>query len=129
MIPVGSMSKNAADATGLSVCSGEMVLHGDKVQTTPFHAALQNFLQFLSKIGNKITLVAHNGITFDLRFLIRDMRAYNLWEELTSVVYGFTDTLFVLKAKLRSRIIAKLKSTQVARKNDLLGENVIVIMR
>lgn len=78
MIPLRSISKNAADVTGLSVCAGEMFLHGKKVETTLFHAALQNFLRFLSNLGKDITLVAHNGFTFDARFLIRDIRAYNL---------------------------------------------------
>ncbi|XP_011878995.1 PREDICTED: uncharacterized protein LOC105568163 [Vollenhovia emeryi] len=101
-----------------------MFLHGEKVETTPFHTALQNFLQFLRNIGKVITLVAHNGFTFDARFLIRDIRAYNLLEEFTSVVYGFTDTLLVLKAKLPSRTAAKFKFTQVELASDLLGENV-----
>ncbi|XP_072757052.1 uncharacterized protein [Anoplolepis gracilipes] len=124
MIPLRPVSKNAADVTGLSVCAGEMFLHGEKVETTLFHAALQNFLQFLSNISKDITLVAHNGFTFDTRFLIRDITAYNLWEEFTSVVYGFIDTLLVLKAKLPSRTAAKLKFTQVDLASNLLGENV-----
>lgn len=48
------------------------------METTPFHASLQNFLQFLNNIGKDITLVAHNGFTFDARLLIRDIRSYNM---------------------------------------------------
>ncbi|XP_072754393.1 DNA polymerase III PolC-type-like isoform X1 [Anoplolepis gracilipes] len=124
MIPTRPISKNAADVTGLSVCAGEMFLHGEKVETIPFHVALQNFLQFLSNIGKDITLVAHNGFRFDARILIKYIRVYNLWEKFTSVVYGFTDTLLVLRAKLPSRTAAKLKFTQVDLASDLLGENV-----
>lgn len=100
-----------------------MFYHETQVPTITLRGALVGLLQFLRKIGKPVALIAHNGFQLDAPLIIKNMQVSGLWEEFYSIVYGFIDTLPLLRSKLIDRKTAKLKFNQDSLVHDILGND------
>lgn len=83
------------------------------------HEALTDFITFLSKYPSKPILVGHNIKRFDCHVLYYSLKANQMWNEFSSHVCGFVDTLELFK-----KIMPGLPSySQTSLVSHILGEN------
>ena len=97
--PLQPISKSASEVTKLSVINGVLCFEGNPVETVATKEALEQFIGYIKAIKNPV-LVGHNIKTFDLRLLHHHLNKYELWDNFTSSVVGFIDTLSVFKKEL-----------------------------
>jgi len=112
--PAGIPSE-VSEITKLRVVSGQLEYNGVVVRTTPPRLAILRFIDFLKSCGDNVVMVAHNGNRFDAAQLTRDIKRLNLWNEFTSQVNGFSDTLPLFKMKLSDHDKSKLKNAETNR--------------
>ncbi|XP_024890200.1 uncharacterized protein LOC112466367 isoform X2 [Temnothorax curvispinosus] len=89
------------------------------MRTMPRRLALKSFIDFLTP--DPVILIAHNGGRFDAPMLLNELRSLGLLQDFQSVVFGFCDTLPLLKKKLPERIKAKKSFRQSVLAEDLVG--------
>lgn len=104
---------------GLSVDDGELFRNGEKMKSMPRRLALKSFIDFLTP--GPVILIAHNGGRFDAPMLLNELRSLRLLQDFQSVVFGFCDTLPLLKKKLPERVKAKKSFRQSVLAEDLVG--------
>ncbi|XP_024890355.1 uncharacterized protein LOC112466488, partial [Temnothorax curvispinosus] len=119
IVPSHGFSPSASLVTGLSVDDGELFRNGEKMKTMPRRLALKSFIDFLTP--GPVILIAHNGGRFDAPMLLNELRSLGLLQDFQSVVFGFCDTLPLLKKKLPERIKAKKSFRQSVLAEDLVG--------
>ncbi|KAK0165585.1 hypothetical protein PV328_004089 [Microctonus aethiopoides] len=100
--PTQPIHNSASEVNGLKNIDGELYLHDKKLVTSTIIEALQSFSSFLNLISRTCILVAHNA-QFDVSFLIREVIKYSLENEYDKVIYGFADSLKLLRRKFPER--------------------------
>ncbi|RLU15342.1 hypothetical protein DMN91_012336 [Ooceraea biroi] len=94
--PTQPIEKEATEVNGLENIYGKLYLRGNKLTTMTMHDALQAFYKFLTKFSTGCLLTAHNA-SFDVSYLIREIKKYSLINEFQGIIYGFCDTLKLFK--------------------------------
>ena len=96
--PVQAISFWASEANGLTQRNGELMYRGQHVPSEPISVALTMLHEWLTSIGKMCCIATHN-LTFDGPRLMANVRKCSLEEKFSEVVYGFVDTLSVIKNK------------------------------
>lgn len=118
--PKKDISMEATMVTGLSISSNGTLLHnGKEVQAQLCKPALQSFLTWLSGLGDRIILAAHNCRNFDAKVLTTALECTGLIDTFTETVCAFSDTLKVLRKKLPERTCHKQEDLV----HDILRKN------
>lgn len=89
IMPRNGISTEVTRITQLSIHGGYMYYISNPVQTISLCASLLTVIEFLRRLKKRVVLVAYNGFRFDVRMLIRDIRANNRWNEFNEVVLRF----------------------------------------
>ncbi|XP_015125449.1 uncharacterized protein LOC107047212 [Diachasma alloeum] len=97
--PSKPIDPHATQAHGLTSVSGDLYLHGIRVETVSLRSALTSFLAYLQKIEKKCILVAHN-LRFDGPRLLKAIERLSLLSEFQAVVTGFACSLESYKRKM-----------------------------
>ncbi|KAK0074425.1 hypothetical protein PV326_012460 [Microctonus aethiopoides] len=100
--PTQPIDESASKVNGLKNIHGDLYLHDEKLSTLTMIEALQSFYSFLNMICGTCILVAHNA-TFDTSFLLREIIRYSLENEYSNIIYGFADSLKLLRRKFPER--------------------------
>ncbi|XP_034945862.1 uncharacterized protein [Chelonus insularis] len=95
--PVQSIAQSATDVHGLTNSYGELMLNGMKISSVHIRTALNDIKEWLTSIGKKCYITVHN-LTFDGPRLWRSICKYSLLKEFSQVIYGFIDTLPVIRS-------------------------------
>jgi len=94
--PTKSINEQANEVTGLRVVAGKLQCHGEVVLSVTLSESLQEFYKFLCELNEKCVLVAHN-CNFDRPRLLAAIKKTYLLNHFQNIVYGFTDTLPLIK--------------------------------
>jgi DNA polymerase III alpha subunit (gram-positive type) len=91
--PKRGIKPKISELTGITMVRGRLHHNNVPVASKDLAAALIDFVQFLTFLGQgRVILVAHNA-TFDMRFLIQALGEAALVDEFRKVCAGFVDTL------------------------------------
>lgn len=95
--PTQKIDTKASEVHGIRLESGNLYLHGKQLKAVSLSTALQQFYtDFLVPLRRKVILAAHNG-KFDCPRLFDAIRKTYLTSYYQSVVYGFLDTLPIIR--------------------------------
>jgi len=94
--PSQKITEEASQIHGLRVSDGQLKLHGKPVITVTLLEALIAFYEFLCCLKRKCILCAHN-CSFDYTRLIRAIDKVFMKDHYKTIVYGFCDTLPIIK--------------------------------
>ncbi|XP_060558844.1 uncharacterized protein LOC132719116 [Ruditapes philippinarum] len=116
VLPKGDIHVKATAVNGLEIriIKGNRYLfqHNQEVESCDISEALSEFLSWLNALGEgKVILAAHNGKVFDMKFLLKFVTDTKCLPLFRNNVYGFIDTLPLLrkqKPKLRSYKLTSL---------------------
>lgn len=104
IIPIDGIPKFITGLTGFSITDGEMYnREGELLKAVSKQTAVENFLEFLSSIGEKVILVAHNCFRFDAPMLLTLLHEIGMIDKFQSIVLGFSDTLPLFREFLPER--------------------------
>ncbi|XP_058805860.1 uncharacterized protein LOC131672566 [Phymastichus coffea] len=129
IVPTVSIKLKASIITGLTVNNGNLFCRDNKLATVSRESAILQFIEFLESHKStepNIILVGHNIIKFDALRIEKLTRQFGLYERFTQVVYGYSDTLDVLKKKLPERVQQKLSFSETNLVKDYLPQENIV---
>ncbi|XP_053391964.1 DNA polymerase III PolC-type-like [Mercenaria mercenaria] len=103
ILPHRDFNRKSSEITGLTVemINGHRSLckAGKTLPSTTLHAALNEFIDWLNSLKyEKVILAAHNGKSFDMRLLIQAVQKEGRLNALSVSVYGFVDTLHMLRS-------------------------------
>ncbi|CAG2226554.1 unnamed protein product [Mytilus edulis] len=119
IFPNQPISIQASEITKITVSANQMFYDLQPVSYKLPHEALTDFITFLSKYPSKPILVGHNIKRFDCHVLYYSLKANQMWNEFSSHVCGFVDTLELFK-----KIMPGLPSySQTSLVSHILGEN------
>ncbi|XP_076082975.1 uncharacterized protein LOC143054015 [Mytilus galloprovincialis] len=119
IFPNQPISIQASEITKITVSANQMFYDLQPVSYKLPHEALTDFITFLSKYPSKPILVGHNIKRFDCHVLYYSLKANQMWNEFSSHVCGFLDTLELFK-----KIMPGLPSySQTSLVSHILGEN------
>ena len=88
--------------------------------------AISGFITFLRSITHCTVLTAHNGFKFDALLIIKLVLEQKMLDEFMSVVYGFADTLVMLKKKLSERRASKARFKLSTLIEEYLGSDAMI---
>ena len=92
------MHPKSIKTTGITINHGRMFVRNHEVYTISIDEAINKFIHFLNNLSNfKVLLIAHNGHPFDFKFLVRDGYRDNFDIALKCNIFGFVDTLKLIK--------------------------------
>ena len=92
------MHPKSIKTTGITIKYGRMFVRNQEVSTISIDEAINRFIHFLNNLSNlKVLLIAHNGHPFDFKFLVRDEYRHNFDIALKCNIFGFVDTLKLIK--------------------------------
>ena len=95
------MHLKSIQTTGITIYNDKMLIHNQEVFTIRIQEAINQFIYFLKNLSNmKVILVAHNGFAFDFKFIIRDAYRYNFDIAFKFNIFGFVDSLNLIKDKI-----------------------------
>ena len=97
MEPGSAFSPQASGVTGIRVKEGRLLQHGQVLETVPAEDVCKQFMDFLRLCAPQVILVVHNIIRFDAPRIIRLLQQHGLAKDFCSLVFGFTDTLPLIK--------------------------------
>ena len=109
--PIQNINEKASEVTGLRVVAGKLQCNGNVVCSLMLSEVLKKFYNYLSSLGKKCVLVAHN-CNFDRPRLLGAIQKMFLLNHFQTIVYGFADTLPLIK-----------KATGLTKKEDNKLEN------
>ncbi|KAF6212853.1 hypothetical protein GE061_010562 [Apolygus lucorum] len=102
---------SAAQVTGMSLDSNNRLLkNGQPLDTVSREEGFERFYEYLVEASsgkNKIVLVTHGGINFDIPLLRANIQrlGQSMWERFDELVYSFDDTfVFAKRNKFRLRL-------------------------
>ncbi|XP_015114259.1 uncharacterized protein LOC107039252 [Diachasma alloeum] len=122
IIPANSIPAEVTAITGLSVIDGVMYDRSrNAVETVTKEKAMTSFIEFLSSLGGKALLIAHNAHNFDAPIISRTMHEVGLLHDFITVVLGFSDTLPMFRYDLPERPYRCKNYKLPALAQDLLG--------
>ncbi|XP_066600064.1 uncharacterized protein [Prorops nasuta] len=107
-LPTVPIKPKATEKTGLTTKKGQLFLRGNKLDTVSKEAAIRSFLKYLEEIQIRhsilepcrILLVGHNVLSFDAVKIKSIAHQFGLYEKFSDLVYGYTDTLRLIKKKI-----------------------------
>lgn len=91
----------ASAVNGLTEYEGNLLLNNIPVSSVPLQTGLMQFHSFLNSAGKKCILTAHN-CRFDQSHLINAIETVDMMEEFRHLIYGFGDTLPLIKSITRT---------------------------
>ena len=94
--PIQKISEETSQIHGLRVVEGKLQLHGKSVINVTLSEALLVFYEFLCSFGKKCILIAYN-CSFDYPRLTNAIKTVYMKEHFQAIVYGFCDTLPIIK--------------------------------
>ena len=97
VLPNQAIDSRASEVTGISIISGELYSHGQRVESVTLSTCLINFVKWLEPFA-PVILVAHNCRTFDSYRLVRSICGADMLYDFQNIVNGFADTLPLFKA-------------------------------
>lgn len=95
--PTKEIDPNASAVNKLITRNGQLYYKQEAVATRPLRESLESFILFLESISTTnptISLIGHNFVEFDLKFLRRDMQRYGLLERFEKL-FDQTDNIDV----------------------------------
>ena len=95
--PTQKISDKASEVNGLRFVNGNLELHGKTVSTVKLQEALLSLYQCLFLFKRKCVLTAHNCV-FDYPRLMKAIEKTHLDKYFQSIVYGFSDTLPLIRS-------------------------------
>ena len=111
--PVHDITVSATRVNGLRIRDGNLTYHGRIVPTVPISVALKQLHEWLTSIGKKCCIAAHNISYHGHRFM-RDVVRYSLQTEFSEVIYGFVDTIQIIRTRTNRREIGSYSLTNLA---------------
>ena len=106
-----------------------MFVCNQEVFTITIQEAISQFIYFLNNLSNM--KVAHNGFAFDFKFIIRDAYRYNFDIAFKLNIFGFVDSLNLIKDKTNkpSYSLENLSKEVIPNYNLTTAHNAIVDFR
>ncbi|KAK3092293.1 hypothetical protein FSP39_000903, partial [Pinctada imbricata] len=97
IFPKVPISFEASYITGFTVSEdNKFKVHGEEVNAVFLKEGLNRFISWVQKFSNAV-LIAHNGRRFDFPITMNAVRDVNLIDSFMSVIFGFIDSLGVLR--------------------------------
>lgn len=94
--PMKSIDQRASQITHITKSGRKLFKNGIEVITLPRQKVMSELIKFLKNIGQKCLLVAHND-KFDAPRLVNAFQELGLDKEFEELVYGFSDSLLLLR--------------------------------
>ncbi|XP_076109235.1 uncharacterized protein LOC143078171 [Mytilus galloprovincialis] len=118
IFPNQPISAEASRITGLTVVGNKMYHNGLLVPYKLPHEGLTDFLSYISEFKDKPILIGHNIKRFDCHVLFNTLFSLNMWNEFSSQISCFIDSLNLFK-----QVVPGLASySQSFLVNNLLGQ-------
>ncbi|CAC5426607.1 unnamed protein product [Mytilus coruscus] len=118
IFPNQPISAEASRITGLTVVGNKMYHNGSLVPYKLPHEGLTDFLSYISEFKDKPILIGHNIKRFDCHVLFNTLSSLNMWNEFSSQISCFVDSLNLFK-----QVVPGLSSySQSFLVNNLLGQ-------
>lgn len=100
--PTMAIQEDASKVNGITIAGNTMYFNKKTVESVSISDALQAFSQFLRSFSTPCILVAHNA-SFDISFLLREVHKNSMINDYAKIIYGFVDSLKILKKKFTER--------------------------
>ncbi|CAC5357766.1 unnamed protein product [Mytilus coruscus] len=97
IFPNQPISAEASRITGLTVVGNKMHHNGSLVPYKLPHEGLTDFLSYISEFKDKPILIGHNIKRFDCHVLFNTLSSLNMWNEFSSQISCFIDSLNLFK--------------------------------
>lgn len=121
ILPQNEIPTKATEIHGLFLSNGNLMKNNNYVPSEQLKDALEKFFHFLIAIGSPCLLVGHN-INFDAKHFLRAICLYKMEDNFHPCLYGFADSLQLLKKLVTD--VTNHKLSTLAEKFELLNEEI-----